>query len=257
MPADRDATAPATPAGEADAQRRYYADTASRYDRMHVSEDDEHFFALRYLDGACDFHKVTTVLDIGAGTGRVARFLKGRNPKLHITSVEPVRELREIGHASGLSTEELVDGDATRLAFRDDQFDLVCEFGVLHHIRHPERAVREMLRVGRIGIFLSDCNNFGHGSSGSRLAKQLLNALGLWRLADFVKTRGKGYTISEGDGLAYSYSVFNDYRTISEQCHTFVLNTVPAGINPYRTASHVALLAIKKRGRPTGPRGVP
>lgn len=237
----------AASAGEVETQRRYYADTAARYDGMHVSEDDEHFFALRFLEAACDFHKINTILDIGAGTGRVARFLKKRNHRLQITSVEPVRELREVGYARGLSAEELRDGDATKLSFENGQFDLVCEFGVLHHVRRPEDAVREMLRVGRIGIFISDCNNFGHGSTASRAAKQILNALGLWRLADFLKTRGKGYTISEGDGLAYSYSVFNNYRAISEHCHTFILNTVGAGIDPYRTASHVALLGIKKR----------
>jgi hypothetical protein len=103
-----------------------------------------------------------------------------------------------------------------------------------------------MLRVAGRAVFISDCNNFGQGSLLGRGLKQCLNALHLWPLADFIKTRGRGYTLSEGDGLAYSYSVFNDYRQIREKCRSVhVLNTSDAGRNPYRTASHVALLGIK------------
>ena len=78
--------------------------------------------------------------------------------------------------------------------------------------------------------------------------KQTFHALGLWPLVDFIKTRGRGYTISEGDGLAYSYSVFNNYRQIRAQCTSVhLINTLDAGINPYRTATHVALLGIKQQ----------
>jgi hypothetical protein len=78
--------------------------------------------------------------------------------------------------------------------------------------------------------------------------KQSINAVGLWRLADLIKTKGSGYTISEGDGLAYSYSVFNDYKQISRECKAVhMLNTTDGGPNLYRTASHVALLGIKRQ----------
>jgi hypothetical protein len=65
---------------------------------------------------------------------------------------------------------------------------------------------------------------------------------------DFLKTKGKGYTISYGDGIAYSYSVFNNYRQIRNHCSSVHLfNTKDSHINLYRTASHVALLGIKKQ----------
>jgi hypothetical protein len=73
--------------------------------------------------------------------------------------------------------------------------------------------------------------------------------LGLWPVVDFIKTRGRGFKISEGDGLAYSYSVFNDYGRIREQCKSVhLINTVDAGSNLYRTATHVALLGLKHQG---------
>lgn len=227
-------------------QQAYYKSTAKRYDAAHVDEKDEHFFALRFLEAVIDHYGIASILDVGAGTGRVAFYLKTRYPALRIVSIEPVKELREVGYAKGLTEEDLVEGDATRLQFPDGAFDLVCEFGILHHVRHPETVVAEMLRVAKIGIFISDSNNFGQGSRLARAFKQLLDMLGLWKFADLIKTKGKGYHITEGDGLAYSYSVFNNYAQIARACHTHIFNTEPAGINPYRTAPHIALLGIKR-----------
>jgi ubiquinone/menaquinone biosynthesis C-methylase UbiE len=161
--------------------------------------------------------------------------------------IEPSPELRKVGHSKGLRETQLIDGDAMNLAFSDNSFDLVSEFGALHHIPNPSKAVSEMLRVARRAIFISDSNNFGQGGKLSRLFKQAINATGLWHFADLVKTRGKGYTVSEGDGLAYSYSVFNNYKRIADKCESVhMLNTLNAGPNLYRTASQVALLGVKR-----------
>jgi len=232
---------------EIEIQRRYYAESASKYDSMHVDEQDEHFFALSFLIGVVGYLDVRSILDIGSGTGRAIHFLKKQCPQLRIVGIEPVAELREIGYSKGLSRDELIDGDALNLAFDEKEFDVVCEFGVLHHIKKPELAVAEMLRVSSKAIFISDSNNFGQGSAAARSVKHALNWLRLWKLADLIKTRGKGYSISEGDGLAYSYSVFNNYAQIREQCKSVhVLNTRDGFINPYKTAGHVALLGIKQ-----------
>ena len=147
---------------------------------------------------------------------------------MSVVGIEPSAELRKVGYSKGLSETELVDGDAMRLAFSDASFDLVCEFGALHHIPLPSRAVSEMLRVSRTSIFISDCNNFGLGSAFSRSLKQAINSVRLWPFVDWVKTKGKRYTISEGDGLAYSYSVFNDYKQISgTNASQFTFSTLP------------------------------
>jgi len=229
-------------------QRQYYAKTAGQYNAMHVQTNDEHSFALSFLCGMLDYLKVHSVLDIGSGTGRAIFFLKQAKPDLKVVGIEPVKELREIGYSNGLSEDELVDGDATNITFLDGSFDLVCEFGALHHIKRADRAVSEMLRIAKKAIFISDANNFGQGTLLARTAKQLLDIVGLWKIADLIKTKGKGYTISDGDGLAYSYSVFNDYRRIEEQCKSMhVVNTTNGHINYYRTASTIALLGIKKQ----------
>lgn len=231
-------------------QQKYYAETASNYDDWHLNhESGEHDFALMFLSSAIERLGSKSVLDVGAGTGRTINYLKSRHPDIQVTGIEPVKELREQGYKKGIEKENLIEGYGENIAFPDNSFDIVCEFGILHHVPQPEKVVEEMLRVARKGIFISDSNNFGQGSWVARTIKQGLNALGAWRLYDFVRTRGKMYQISEGDGLFYSYSVFNNYRQIKKSCKVVhLVNTKDGSSNLYKTASHIALLGIKKEG---------
>jgi ubiquinone/menaquinone biosynthesis C-methylase UbiE len=227
-------------------QRKYYADTAAKYDAMQISEQDEHQFALAILSAMIEYHGIRSVLDVGSGTGRALRYLKARHPGVRFVGVEPVEALRKVGHAAGLSSDELRDGDVNALQAAAGEFDLVCEFAVLHHVPKPSQAVGEMLRVARKAIFISDANNFGQGGKFSRFIKQLINSLGLWSAFNYLRTRGRRYNISEGDGLFYSYSVYNNYAQLRRSCrrlHQF--NTVDAARSLYRSSPHVAILGLK------------
>jgi ubiquinone/menaquinone biosynthesis C-methylase UbiE len=238
---------PSKTISEAEIQREYYAESAHKYSEMHDQEKDDHYFALTLLVATLEYFGIESILDIGSGTGRAVEYVKKKCPGIRIIGIEPVKELRQIGYQNGLSHDELIDGDALKLDFRDGEFDMVCEFGVLHHVRSPEIVVAEMLRVAKKAIYISDSNNFGQGSASARTVKQLLNFFGLWRAATLIQTRGKGYFLSEEDGLAYSYSVFNSYKQIEAKCKRIhVLNTAPGKINPYKTASQIALLGVKE-----------
>ena len=147
-------------------------------------------------------------------TGRAMFWLKQHFPKLTIKGIEPVEALRNRGFAKGISSNDLLPGDVYALEFPDDHFDMVCEFAVLHHVREPRRAIREMSRVAARMVCISDCNFVGQGSALLRWIKAGIFVSGLWPLANWIKTRGKGYTFSQGDGLAYSYSVFQDVPTL-------------------------------------------
>jgi ubiquinone/menaquinone biosynthesis C-methylase UbiE len=237
---------PSKVTAEAEIQQRYYAESAHKYSEMHDQDRDGHYLALALLVATIDYFGIESILDIGSGTGRAVTYVKKKCPGIKIIGLEPVKELREIGYQNGLSHDELIEGDGLKLDFRDGEFDMVCEFGVLHHVRSAETVVGEMLRVAKKAVYLSDSNNFGQGSVSVRAAKQLLNFFGLWKAANFIHTRGKGYVFSEDDGLAYSYSVFNSYKQIEAKCKRIhVLNTSVGGINPYKTASQVALVGVK------------
>jgi SAM-dependent methyltransferase len=226
-------------------QRERYSRIAPEYERVHA--DPEHVLALAFLEGMLGYLQAASLLDVGAGTGRTIRHLLRSRPEMRLVGIEPVAELRQVGHHLGVSEDQLRDGNGYELAFRDGEFDVVCEFGVLHHVRDPNRVVAEMLRVARKAIFISDMNNFGGGARPVRLLKQVLHTLGLWKAVNFLKTGGRGYSITAGDGLFYSYSVFDSLPLIDKHCvATHLLNTLPAGPNLYRTSAHVALLGVKQ-----------
>jgi ubiquinone/menaquinone biosynthesis C-methylase UbiE len=173
-------------------QHEYYSNTAVHYDELHLSEKDEHYFAASYLAGMLDFLDAKTVLDVGSGTGRIVSMFKKKHPHIHIVGIEPVLELREIGYQKGLTKNDLIEGNGLALPFGPEEFDLVCAFGVLHHVSTPALVISEMLRVAKTAIFISDCNNFGQGSSGVRVIKQMMDYLRLWPLVNWIKTRGRG-----------------------------------------------------------------
>lgn len=233
---------------EVQLQRDYYTRTAALYESLHVHGDGEHDLACAFISALSRYHGITSILDVGSGTGRAVASL-GRNiPAARIVGVEPVAALRRVGHANGIPEDQLIDGDATRLEFPDSSFDLVCELGVLHHIPRPRQAVVEMVRVARKAIFLSDSNRFGQGSVPGRFMKLLLYRLGLWPAANWLKTRGRGYNYGEGDGVAYSYSVFDDYDYIRSHCdQVIIFNLGGSGRNALTDATHIGLFGIKKK----------
>ena len=231
-------------------QRDYYARTAGRYDEIHLDESGEHYFAVAVhdLDGRLSGDRV----DSGRGRryGPVSHRRGKRNSgDKSRRGWNRRRSLREIGYSKGLLESQLIDGDAMNLPFPDNSFDLVCEFSALHAFLCLPRRCRRCCGYQHRRQFSSPTSTTsGQGSRFSRLVKQAVNAAGLWRLADFIKTKGKGYILSEGDGLSYSYSVFNNYGLIREQCEAVhMLNTTDGAPDLYRSASHVALLGIKRQ----------
>ncbi|TNF37895.1 MAG: class I SAM-dependent methyltransferase [Deltaproteobacteria bacterium] len=208
-------------------QRAYYAQTAAAYDEAHVHEDDGHNQALDHVLSVIRTLGATSALDVGAGTGRTIKRLMDEGGLARVAGVEPVAELVARGHAKGVPKDALQVGDGRSLPFADASFDVVIETGVLHHVKEPRVVVREMMRVARKAVFLSDSNRFGQGRLGARLAKLGLYQARLWPLANLVKTRGKGYLYSEGDGISYSYSVFDDLPALEAWADR--VYTVPVG----------------------------
>ena len=187
-------------------QQDYYAETASVYESIHVQPGDEHCVALEYATALLQVVWAKSVLDVGAGTGRASRFLRQRRPDLRVEGVEPVAELRD--QAQKLGT-QLHDGNGQNLPFSDDSFDVVMSFGMLHHVPDAAPVVNEMMRVARFGVMISDTNRFGQGPTAAGVLKLAIYRANLWRAFERVRTRGRGYMESDGDGIFYSYSIFD------------------------------------------------
>ena len=237
-------------------QRKYYTDTASRYDTMHAHEGVDDDAGMQVLFSFLRALEVRSLLDVGSATGRgLPRLAEGLSDAL-VCGVEPVEALVRQGISSGVAQGLpllLASGDA--LTFADKSFDAVCEFAMLHHVPDPARVVQEMLRVARNVVVISDANRFGQGSFPLRIIKLLLYKLKLWKAFDFVRTRGKGYQVSEGDGVFYSYSAFDNLHQIqqwAESVYLFPLDKagIPGWFHPLLTSGSVLLIAIRKQRSP-------
>jgi len=92
------------------------------------------------------------VLDVGAGTGILARAVRAAAPSSPITGVELSREY--VDFASRHTPDDRVHfqlGDARSLSFADATFDRALSLLVLNFVPEPAVAVAEMARVTRPG----------------------------------------------------------------------------------------------------------
>jgi len=231
-------------------QRDYYTETAQNYEEMHVQPGDEHFIALEYAAALLSVVRAKSALDVGSGTGRAVRFLRERCPELRVEGVEPVGGLREQAQVLGTV---LHDASGEDLPFDDDNFDVVMSFGMLHHVPDPEPVITEMTRVARSGIMISDANRFGQGSVAHGTLKLAIYHAGLWPAFERLRTRGRGYLESPGDGIFYSYSIFDSMPQLQAWAdRVFVIPTMPQRRFPFLPIAtcHGLLVAFRE---PSGP----
>jgi ubiquinone/menaquinone biosynthesis C-methylase UbiE len=131
-----------------EATRRYYDEFAGRYDDRrggrvpggyHDLVDE---LELEFLER---FARDKSVLEVGCGTGLLLE-------RMHFAS-----SARGVDISPGMLDKarerslDVHEGSATALPFDDESFDAVCSFKVLAHVREIRGALREMLRVTRVG----------------------------------------------------------------------------------------------------------
>ena len=76
----------------------------------------------------------------------------------------------------------------------------------------------------------------------------MIGALGLWNPLIWLTTKGKMAKWSEGDGVYYSFSVFDTLDEVVKQFPRLIwLTTTPlTGTDLKRGTPHIAVLALKK-----------
>jgi methionine biosynthesis protein MetW len=98
------------------------------------------------------------VLDLGCGDGSLLRYLKeARGVTGYGMEIDDARVLACVKNGVNVLQNDLESGLS---GFEDDSFDYVILSQTLQAIRHTERIVNEMLRVGREGIVTFP--NFGY-----------------------------------------------------------------------------------------------
>ena len=208
------------------AQREFYAATAGGYDDTH--DFRQHYTGLRHVAAYLHALEVRSVLDTGCGTGLGMRFLTRALPALEVHGNDPSSELLEIAsERHGIASERLDCVASDRLPYPDEAFDAVVETGMLHHVPEPGPIVAEMLRVARKVVFISDTNSFGLGRLPARLAKLTLARAGLLERVTRLRRGGHAWYYSEGDGVAWDYSVFDSLPALRSSCREVVV--IPTG----------------------------
>lgn len=226
-------------------QDSYYMEHAGDYDAMHLGEP-EHEIALATLFGYINHFQFESLLDVGAGTGRVLRASSHKIPNVRVYGIEPSSSMREIAYKRGVERDHLIEGNALHIAYPDNHWDVVSAFGILHHISEPHNAILEMCRVAKHGVFISDINNFGCGPLPQRIISQSLRAIGLWRVFQYIKNGFKYEKYSPGDGIHYSYSLYDSLSYIHRKFpYSYIMNTKGTSTNLYRGCPNICLFAIK------------
>ena len=156
-----------------------------------------------------------TVLECACGTGEISRYIAEQCRQLTATDFSEgmLRQAKKKLKAKQNITFAQVD--ITELPYADHSFDAVVAGNVLHLLRDPEKAMRELLRVCRVGgkvILPTYINDSGHSS---RIAVKLLEKLG----ADFKRQFD-----------AQSYRLFFDQMGVRNVEYVIVPGRMPCDI---------------------------
>ena len=105
----------------------------------------------------CQIKKGDKVLEIGCGTGHFSRYFEELGAE--VTGLDTSPEMLKVAKDKSRNIEiDFEAGDAYKLPFGNNSFDLVAMITVLEFIREPERALAEAFRVSRGKVFLGILN---------------------------------------------------------------------------------------------------
>lgn len=126
-----------------------------------------------------------TILDAGCGAGddviAMAQLLHGRGRIIGLDSSATLLVVAQ-GRAAGADLPiEFRLGDVYALDFADETFDACRADRLFHHLREPDRALHELIRVtkpgGRIVLFDPDFDASVIGTASQTITRQVVHAI--------------------------------------------------------------------------------
>lgn len=153
------------------------------------------------------------------GTGRAINYFSRLLPNLEILAIESVSVMLYAAVITGIPPEVVLPGSASALLVLDDSFDSRTAFGIPHLVPQSQQAIRELFRLSRRTVFISDHNVYGMGSPLTRGLKQLFRDLHARWLLRLLLTGGKGYHDTDWDAVFISLFAGGSSRSDSLAGH--------------------------------------
>jgi SAM-dependent methyltransferase len=95
-------------------------------------------------------NETMSVVDIGCGSGRFIKYLKGRYA--HITGIDPSQAIFAANELIGKEEKvDLVQASTDSIPFPDGHFDFGYSLGVLHHIPDTQKALEDCVKKVKPG----------------------------------------------------------------------------------------------------------
>jgi SAM-dependent methyltransferase len=124
-----------------------FGSAADVYERARPSYPEE---AVRWIAGRAGLDYGSTVVDVGAGTGKLTRLLVGTHAR--VIAVEPVQAMRAV-LAESVPGVEILGGTAEALPLPDGTADAITVAQAFHWFDHA-KAIPELHRVLKPGGWL-------------------------------------------------------------------------------------------------------
>jgi demethylmenaquinone methyltransferase/2-methoxy-6-polyprenyl-1,4-benzoquinol methylase len=158
-----------------DRARLFYKYLSRVYDRVNpfVWTDEMRDETIAVLDVAAD----DRVLDVGCGTGFATEGLLDEVEEVHGIDQSPHQLAQAYPKFGKHGAVRFHLGDAERLPFRDDAFDVVWSSGSIEYWPDPVATLRELRRVARPG---GQVLVVGPNEPAGRLRRALANAMMLF-----------------------------------------------------------------------------
>lgn len=150
------------------------------------------------LDGVLPAHQLT-LLDVGAGSGDIGRYLIRRAARRGVTLTPLVMERHPVAarlcRRAGLPA---AVSDGASLPLSDRSVDLVLASQILHHLTRESGAalLRELNRVARVGVIVADLRRHPIAAMGFWLAARAMRLHPVTR-RDGVTSVHRGFTRGE------------------------------------------------------------
>lgn len=145
--------------------REFFERVASKWDDMRSAWYDEK--VIEELARRAHVGLMTTVLDVGSGTGFVAAGLAPRVRR--VVAVDNSSAMLDVARRNldqlAIDNVELREADLGRLPYPDDYVDAAVANMVLHHAEDPAAMIQEMARVTKEGgwVAVTDAVEHSYG----------------------------------------------------------------------------------------------